>query len=179
MAATIKYKGSTIAMLDTDATKVLKVGGKYCEGDITVENMRDSEHGYKEWTVTISEKVTSGKVVFATDSDIAAHYADDTAIGAFMYSGDIDTLVYHDLVGNDVFNRPIYRVQNSAGTTAVYYGNEYYMSSSGTVGAGLAIPLRYAQNSAVIQANSTGELYIYASATRMIPAGDYRVSFWW
>ena len=49
MAATIKYKGSTIATVDTNATKVLKVGGKYCEGDITVENMRDSGKEVIEW----------------------------------------------------------------------------------------------------------------------------------
>ena len=38
MSATIKYKGNAIASITTDSSKTLKTSGKYCEGDIVVEN---------------------------------------------------------------------------------------------------------------------------------------------
>lgn len=41
MSATIKYKGNTIASITTDGSKTLKTSGKYCEGDIVVENVQD------------------------------------------------------------------------------------------------------------------------------------------
>ena len=41
MSATIKYKGGTIASITTDSSKTLKTSGKYCEGDIVVENVQD------------------------------------------------------------------------------------------------------------------------------------------
>lgn len=41
MSVTIKYKGNTIASANTDTTKTLKTSGKYCEGDIVVENVQD------------------------------------------------------------------------------------------------------------------------------------------
>ena len=178
MSTVIKYKGSTIAMLDTDATKMLKTGGKYCEGDIVVENVRDSEHGYKEWTVTISEKVTSGKVVFATDSDIAAHYADDTAIGAFEYLGDTSTLVYHDTVSQFSHNRSLGKIISS-GEQYDRFSTLCYISSGGIATAAVSpSKLCHGSTSWPLQANAAGELYTHAD-TYLIPAGDYRVSFWW
>lgn len=41
MSVTIKYKGNTIASANTDTTKTLQTSGKYCEGDIVVENIQD------------------------------------------------------------------------------------------------------------------------------------------
>ena len=49
MSATIKYKGNTIATMTTDGTKTLKTSGKYCEGDIVVENVQDGGGGGDEW----------------------------------------------------------------------------------------------------------------------------------
>ena len=45
MSATIKYKGNTIASITTDSSKTLKTSGKYCEGDIVVENVQDGGGG--------------------------------------------------------------------------------------------------------------------------------------
>lgn len=45
MSATIKYKGNTIATITTDSSKTLKTSGKYCEGDIVVENVQDGGGG--------------------------------------------------------------------------------------------------------------------------------------
>ena len=41
MSVTVKYKGNAIASANTDTTKTLKTSGKYCEGDIIIENVQD------------------------------------------------------------------------------------------------------------------------------------------
>lgn len=41
MSAKISYKGSVIANITETATKTLNTAGKYCEGDIVVENVQD------------------------------------------------------------------------------------------------------------------------------------------
>ena len=51
MSATIKYKGNTIASITTDSSKTLKTSGKYCEGDIVVENVQDGGGGSGKATI--------------------------------------------------------------------------------------------------------------------------------
>ena len=41
MSVNIKYKNNSIATLTDTGTKTLKTSGKYCEGDIVVENVQD------------------------------------------------------------------------------------------------------------------------------------------
>lgn len=41
MSATIKYKGNTIAVLNTDTSKTCETAGKYCEDNIIIENVQD------------------------------------------------------------------------------------------------------------------------------------------
>lgn len=41
MSATIKYKGNTIAVLNTDTSKMCETAGKYCEDNIIIENVQD------------------------------------------------------------------------------------------------------------------------------------------
>ena len=41
MSVTVKYKGNTITSINSSTAKTLKTGGKYCEGDITIENIQD------------------------------------------------------------------------------------------------------------------------------------------
>ena len=48
MSATIKYKGNTIVSITTDSSKTLKTSGKYCEGDIVVENVQDVSDKYEK-----------------------------------------------------------------------------------------------------------------------------------
>ena len=45
MSVSIKYKGSEIAALTATGTKTLNTAGKYCEGDITVENTESGGGG--------------------------------------------------------------------------------------------------------------------------------------
>lgn len=41
MSVVIKYKGNTIGSANTNITKTLKTSGKYCEGDILIQNTQD------------------------------------------------------------------------------------------------------------------------------------------
>lgn len=45
MSVSVKYKNTQIANITETATRTLKTGGKYCEGDIVIENTKDSGGG--------------------------------------------------------------------------------------------------------------------------------------
>lgn len=45
MSVNIKYKDTQIASITETATRTLKTSGKYCEGDIVIENTKDSGGG--------------------------------------------------------------------------------------------------------------------------------------
>lgn len=71
MSATIKYKGNTIASITTDSSKTLKTSGKYCEGDIFVENVQDggiTPSGNKAITATTSTQTGIDVTNYATVS---------------------------------------------------------------------------------------------------------------
>lgn len=88
MSVTIKYKGNTIASANTDTTKTLKTSGKYCEGDIVVENVQDggitpsgtlpitengtydvTEYASADVNVSGGTEITDGIVVKARDAN--------------------------------------------------------------------------------------------------------------
>lgn len=48
MSVSIKYKGSEIAALTATGTKTLNTAGKYCEGNIIVENTESGGGGGDE-----------------------------------------------------------------------------------------------------------------------------------
>lgn len=54
MSVSIKYKGSEIAALTATGTKTLKTAGKYCEGDITVQNTEGGEALGDPTTLTVT-----------------------------------------------------------------------------------------------------------------------------
>ena len=71
MSVTIKYKGNTIASITTDSSKTLKTSGKYCEGDIVVENVQDggiTPSGNKAITATTSTQTGIDVTNYATVS---------------------------------------------------------------------------------------------------------------
>lgn len=71
MSATIKYKGNTIASITTDSSKTLKTSGKYCEGDIVVENVQDggiTPSGNKALTPSETAQIGIDVTNFATVS---------------------------------------------------------------------------------------------------------------
>ena len=62
MSATIKYKGNAIASITTDSSKTLKTSGKYCEGDIVVENVQDGGGSGGQFAETICEVAGNNNV---------------------------------------------------------------------------------------------------------------------
>lgn len=70
MSATIKYKGNTIASITTDSSKTLKTSGKYCEGDIIIENTKDgiTPSGNKAIIATTSTQTDIDVTNYATVS---------------------------------------------------------------------------------------------------------------
>lgn len=76
MSATIKYKGNTIASITTDSSKTLKTSGKYCEGDIVVENVQDGGGGGKAMVETFCYDNTANQ--FLSDTWSPSTRAKDT-----------------------------------------------------------------------------------------------------
>lgn len=63
MSVTVKYKDNTIAELSESGTKTLKTGGKYCEGDITVEHTKAQGADLSPFA-----KIATGTFILAEDT---------------------------------------------------------------------------------------------------------------
>ena len=70
MSVNIKYKNNSIAELSDTGTKTLKTAGKYCEGDIIIENAKDgiTPSGNKAITATTSTQTGIDVTNYATVS---------------------------------------------------------------------------------------------------------------
>jgi len=70
MSVNIKYKNNSIAELSDTGTKTLKTAGKYCEGDIIIENTKDgiTPSGNKAITATTSTQTGIDVTNYATVS---------------------------------------------------------------------------------------------------------------
>ena len=129
MSATIKYKGNTIATMNTNTAKTLQTKGTYCEDDIVVENVQDGvgNHGYKEWDIVINNAITTAqKYVFVTDDKVAEHYADDTALASFFCTKNFSEFVRYNMISSMAGNSPI--TYNTDGT--YNYGVECHKAST-------------------------------------------------
>lgn len=120
MSSTIKYKGNTIATINTDTSKTLKTSGKYCEGDIIVENVQD---GTGKETVTwhqCPEAVRNYLDNVAYDpndytTSLIADYAPATAVASNTKPVGItvDGITYYNEVPN---TETPFSTANKAGT---------------------------------------------------------------
>ena len=71
MSVSIKYKNNSIATMSDTGTKTLKTSGKYCEGDIVVENVQDggiTPSGNKALTPSETAQIGIDVTNFATVS---------------------------------------------------------------------------------------------------------------
>ena len=178
MSATIKYKGNTIATMNTNTAKTLQTKGNYCADDIVVENVQDGvgNRGYKEWDVVIDDAITTvQKYVFVTDDIVAEHYDDDTALASFFCTKDISDFVRYEMISSMAGNSPI-----TCNTDGTYnYGVECHRASTTVNSEPYKYKLSGAQNAYEIHANSQGEIYFDVNDTRCLPAGTYKVKFYW
>ena len=62
MSVSIKYKGNEIAALAATGTKTLNTEGKYCEGNIIVENTEASHQEVEQATPSLSLNAATGEV---------------------------------------------------------------------------------------------------------------------
>lgn len=60
MSVSIKYKGNEIAALAATGTKTLNTAGKYCEGDIVVENTESGGSTSETWVLGKTFMMPSG-----------------------------------------------------------------------------------------------------------------------
>lgn len=77
MSVSIKYKGSEIAALAATGTKTLNTAGKYCEGNIIVENTEQSQQAVEQATPSLSLNAATG-VVTAEATQAAGNVAAGT-----------------------------------------------------------------------------------------------------
>ena len=62
MSVSVKYKGNEIAKLTATGTKTLNTEGKYCEGNIIVENTEASHQEVEQATPSLSLNAATGEV---------------------------------------------------------------------------------------------------------------------
>ena len=170
---TIHYKNNTIATMQSEGTKVLKTGGKYCEGDITVDS------NCKTFTVTVTNEGPGKVVLTDADADIAAHRADSSFYVGFVanfaynsglsYRSGLNT--NHALSDGSTYG--FYMRTNSSGANSYGFITKAPTANNADIGANANGEL------ADIGANANGELYVYATSTLKLCAGSYTVFCGW
>ena len=156
--------------MQSEGTKVLKTGGKYCDGDITVDYVPGgaAPSNCKTFTVTVSADQTVKYTLTAADADIAAHRADSS-----FYVGFAANFAYNSgLSYRGGLNT------NHALSDGSTYGFYMRTNSSGANSYGF-ITKAPTDNNADIGANANGELYVYATSTLRLCAGSYTVFCGW
>lgn len=177
----IKYKGSTIAEMNEAGTKTLSTGGKYCEGDISVQYTRPAadepevvQANYKQFSYTSAAAVASQYVtVVSGDPDVAAHYADETA------------LVTVQKIKDTLENGIVFLMAGNRSSMNKYglYGN-YNASTSVFNSTGISTPINSAENANTttphIIVNANGDIKVYCIRTyNNFGGASYDIRFSW
>jgi hypothetical protein len=164
---TVKYKGSTITEMSGTGTKTLNTAGKYCEGNIVVENTPRT----KVYEVNVPTAVASTDVTVVTgDPDVAAHYADENAMVT------VRKMTNNTSIGTAV----ICHTNHNFGAVYGYYMN-YNSTSNGT--AVISFPLNTTGTSSAVpyaRCNANGNIIVHPQRTNNNFGGaDYIITFSW
>ena len=171
MSATVKYKGNIIASLSENETKTLKTSGKYCEGDIVVENVKDSGiTKVKKFIITVPSETRTAIEVVIGDNDIAQHYNDLSAY-CIAQRTEIDAesnIRHYAICKNSYYAANIYGTYQSGiayGTNSFSGNASTQLSNSETIAKGMYI-------------TSDGNLYLIGTQTYSLQ-GTYEIIFGW
>ena len=195
MSVEITYKNKVLANISTSATKTLKTAGKYCEGDIIVKNTQDggvSPSGTKQITAngaydvtnfasvvvavaqgatqiktvdfTLSSDATAVTTVLQNDEFLTEHHDDDNFVVMLFPTTTQQTNNYIllNMSGNIAIGGFMYgfSVRSGGGTNIYVAGKTNGLSSASYNGT------MYYEN---------GKLMVYATTTRILGAGDYKI----
>ena len=167
MGVTIEYKGNTIATMNESGSKSLLTAGKYCEGNIGVSYQESAADPVpcKSFTATITADQTTKTYLTPADNDIVSHRTDANfwvaVIPLFGYSSGLSF--------RGGFNTT--RNLHEGGSDNVY-GILYITNSSGA--SSYALPSKTSTASGADNGvDSTGRIFVYATSTVVLKAGDY------
>lgn len=194
MSSKITYKGNTIANITTTSSKTLKTAGKFCEGDIVIENTQDggvtpsgtktiTENGTYDVTNFASAIVSVGQnsrlsktVEINIASDLSANTAILTDDFLTEHNADSDFIVMlFATFTQQTNNYIVFDIASNIAFAGWFYGgsirsgggsNIYISPKSGNLGTN--------NYNGQIYYNS-GKLYFSGSSTRILGAGTYKV----
>lgn len=175
MSATIKYKGNTIATLNSDETKTLLTSGRYCEADIVIENVQDggtSADSMKKWTVTVGE-VQEKPFLLLTDTWITENMNNEKLKITIQRIGN-PTITENSLVSSFAGNKAI----GTNGSGVVFYGHSLAITNSGFSNTSQRNPINGNAGGYGFISVLDGGLYWSGSSNYPVRAGDYAVSAW-
>jgi hypothetical protein len=167
MGVTIGYNGSTIASMNASGTKTLLTSGKYCEGNISVvfQDSSGTPVPCRSFSATVAADQTDKTYLTSADSDIASHRSDSSfwvaVIPQFGYSSGLS------FRGGFSTMREL-----RADASSPLYGVYLRTSSTGTASYGMITKAPTASG-ADVGVDSTGRIFVYASNSSVLRAGDY------
>lgn len=125
----------------------------------------------KRFAVTLASDITSyTSKVLVTDSDIAAHYADESFSAVLIFKGGFQNKASIQIA-----------TQGNIGRSGAY-GSGLRSSSSATAQFIISQPINHTPSSSTtnsVYANSSGQLGWTISSTYPLRAGDYDILVWW
>ena len=175
MSATIKYKGNTIATLNSDETKTLLTSGRYCEADIVVENVQDGgtpTYSIKKWTVTVGEDHNK-QFRILTDPWIAENM-NNAKLKIIIQRIGNPTITVPSCVSSFAGNEAI----GTNGNGVVFYGHSLAITNSGFDNTSQRNPINGNAGGYGFISVLQGDLYWSASSNYPVRAGDYAISAW-